>query len=536
MASYPQVTIGKQVRRADGVLMEEVITSKLVNGNQIVSTSAYRPVAKRGQEPVQARKMEEAMDMGALLGEEDSEGDEPVKHVAPVAPRAGAGDNPTMDKMCVLKQLLQEKILSQAEYDTFRKQVLDEMMASGGVGKKANPSRVEGRQPRSQPSPESVRKMAEADDQRYIQRRYADVYANGKSGEARDKNLTMQMQPTGIDGLYYTGKEPQVVETVEEQLKDRKDGPEHKLRLIKTTIKKELLDTGVVRVTRIEMIYDGYSGAYLTMNKAEKMKPKLSFHSTEEYDWDKEFDMKTGTSAVEEDKVETWHAGMSKAEEDGYNRVMNQAIGDKQYKTRNVNNAAGKGDLGWDGVERYPGGRPVEPVKKEKKPLFGKKKPAKNAPKDKWSGFQDAWEDDPEDEKKGKGRAGGSKPGYKDGEKKGLFSTKKAQPKPSNKDKMMGEDVEANRQATNYKAQQESDREYMHDDGRGAGGFASGEQWGANAKQHEGENKSKARVVCWSVINTTVSLQENTLLEARTSCIATTGNKKKHVAAQMIQV
>jgi hypothetical protein len=133
------------------------------------------------------------------------------------------------------------------------------------------------------------------------------------------------------------------------------------------------------------MIYDGYSGKYLTMNKAQKMKPKLSFHSTEEYDWDKEFEMTTGTSTQEEDKVENWRADMSKSEEDEYNRVVKGAI-KVNYETRNVNNTAGKGEIGWDGVVRYPGGKPVEPVKKEKKPLFGKKKaPPKDAPKDKWA-------------------------------------------------------------------------------------------------------------------------------------------------------
>ncbi len=69
---------------------------------------------------------------------------------------------------------------------------------------------------------------------------------------------------------------------------------------------------------------------------------------------------------------------------------------------------------------RHPGGRPTEPVKKEKKPLFGKKKaPAKDAPRDKWAGFQDAWEDDPDEVKAREARKGGKKPGYKDGKRTG---------------------------------------------------------------------------------------------------------------------
>ncbi len=234
------------------------------------------------------------------------------------------------------------------------------------------------------------------------------------------------------------------------------------------------------------MVYDGYTGKYLTMTKAQKMKPKLSFHSTEEYDWDKEFEMTTGTSTQAEDKVDSWRADMTKAEEDEYNRVVKSAV-KVNYETRNVNNAAGKGDFGWDGVVRYPGGKPVEPEKKEKKPLFGKKKAAaKDAPKDKWSGFEDAWEEDPEEVAKREARKGGKKPGYSDGKKKGLFSTKKAEPKPSSKDKNMGEDPESFKLADPTKGV--GQREYERDDGSGAGGFQSGEQWGANAKQHTGKH------------------------------------------------
>ena len=203
-------------------------------------------------------------------------------------------------------------------------------------------------------------------------------------------------------------------------------------------------------------------------------------------------------------------------------RVMEQALGGKQYTTRNVNNAAGKGDLGWDGVERFPGGKPVEPEPpKEKKGLFGKKKGAKTAPKtrDKWAGFEDAWEEDPEEEKKRNARKGGSKPGYKDG-KKSIFSTKKAEPKPTaNKDKMMGEDPEANKAATTYNSK-DGDREYMWDDGRGMGGFGSGEQWGAGAKQHEGEAQGASVLVC-----SHLRVQESTPPEDRILPTETTGNE-----------
>ena len=73
----------------------------------------------------------------------------------------------------------------------------------------------------------------------------------------------------------------------------------------------------------------------------------------------------------------------------------------------------------------------------------------------------------------------GKKPGYKDGERKGIFSTKKAHPNPS-KDKNMGEDP------ASFKLEdptlKNGEREYLRDDGSGAGGFQAGEQWGAAAK------------------------------------------------------
>jgi hypothetical protein len=33
-----------------------------------------------------------------------------------------------------------------------------------------------------------------------------DVYKNGREGEAMDKNATMTMNPSGVDGIYFTGK------------------------------------------------------------------------------------------------------------------------------------------------------------------------------------------------------------------------------------------------------------------------------------------------------------------------------------------
>ncbi len=50
-------------------------------------------------------------------------------------------------------------------------------------------------------------------------------------------------------------------------------------------------------------------------------------------------------------QVQNWHAEIDKSEEDEYKRVMQGAI-KVNYETRNVNNTAGKGDLGWDGVVR----------------------------------------------------------------------------------------------------------------------------------------------------------------------------------------
>jgi hypothetical protein len=158
-----------------------------------------------------------------------------------------------MDKFVILKQLLEEGIISKVEFDALKKQVIDEMMAGGGVV--SNPTRIEGRKARVE-SPETIRKKAEADSRRYIQDHHKEVYAGGKQGDALTKNATMMMQPTGkfhffswigksyffrrtgIDGVYYTGKAAEVVDSIEEKLPDRRDGPESKFRIIKTTILK----------------------------------------------------------------------------------------------------------------------------------------------------------------------------------------------------------------------------------------------------------------------------------------------------------
>jgi len=51
----------------------------------------------------------------------------------------------------------------------------------------------------------------------------------------------------------------------------------------------------------------------------------------------------------------------------------------------------------------------------------------------------------------------------------------------------MGEDPDAYKLKDPTKAKN-GDREYLWDDGSGMGGFATGEQWGADAKQHEGKH------------------------------------------------
>jgi hypothetical protein len=77
----PQVRVGKQVRRADGVMMEEVITTTLQN-NRMVSSTSYRPVGQQHQvKPV--TKREEEKNLKALLGEEEDEDE-----VLPPPPRA----------------------------------------------------------------------------------------------------------------------------------------------------------------------------------------------------------------------------------------------------------------------------------------------------------------------------------------------------------------------------------------------------------------------------------------------------------------
>lgn len=378
-----------------------------------------------------------------------------------------------MEQLAILKRCFEEEILTEEEHRMKREQVLNDMMSGGGAKKPvSNPSRVVGRGPRAD-SPETKRKQDEADRGRYIQNKYTHVYEKASEGQARDKSPAMQYQPSGIDGVYYSDKAPEVLDVIEEKLPDRKEGPEHSFRVVKTVIMKELLDTGVVRVTRTEQVYDGYSGAYLTMNKFVKMKPKLYFHQNV-MDDDEEFEMKAGTSKVASDDVKDWNKEFRKDEEEEYNRVMLGAVGDKQYKTKNVNNAAGKGDFGWDGVHRFPGGKPEEPQPKGKKKLFGKKKQPPKDPNDKWSGMDDNWDIPEEGEgKNGKGRKGKGK--YSDGGRKGLFNVKKSDK--TKDDKNMGEDVDSYKLKDPTK-QSEGDREYMWDDGSGAGGFSTGEQWG----------------------------------------------------------
>lgn len=461
--------------------MEEVFVTDKV-GNRLETKRYLRPV---GQKDIVKPKVEEnSMDIAGLLGEGKLSSDDEEDEVVGAEPEVQASEpsEVVLDKLMVLKLCFEEGYLTKEEHDLKRRAVLQQMILEGVVPS-SNPSRVVGRT--RDTSPETLRKQEAADDARYIQNRYKHVYATGVEGSGLDKNATMMMQPTGVDGIYM-GVEPKVVDTIEEQLPDRKVGPEHKFNVVKTTIKKELLDTGVVRVTRTEKIYDGYSNAYITMNKSEKMMPKLSFHSNEEFEKDPEFQMQTGTSKHEGDKVEAWRSEMHNAEDNEYNRVMTGALEGRNYSTHNVNNTAGKGDFGWDGVYRFPGGKPEEP-EKQKKGLFGRKKAPAKDPNDKWSGFEDNWEEDEADPKnRGRKGVGNDKPGYKDGGRKGLFQVKKAQPK-TRSDKNMGEDPN-NYKMKNPVAKSNADREFMWDDGRGRGGFGTGEQWGADAKQHEGQH------------------------------------------------
>lgn len=396
-----------------------------------------------------------------------------------------------MARLAQLKQLHTNGDITKDEYDVRRKQVLDEMMngskpappANDISPRTANPSRLVGRDVgHGMPQEEDKPEESDSDEQQYIQDFHKDVYKNGREGEAMDKNATMTMNPSGVDGIYYTGKAPVVVDVLEEQLPDRKIGPEHKFRVVKTRMKKELLDTGVVRVTRTEKEYDGYTGAYLTETVQQKMKPKLSFHSTEAWDDDKDFDLTPGSSKVDADNVAVWHENFTEEEDKEYQRVMAEGVQGTEYQTRNINNNAGKNDFGWDGVHRYPGGKPETTKKPSKfRNIFAKKTAPKKDPNDQWAGFQDDWgdEDDPMKQRV----VDPSKPAYKDGGKKGIFNVKKAGPK---RDKNMGENP------ADYKlrdpTKKEGEREYLWDDGRGAGGFASGEQWGAEAKQHQGKH------------------------------------------------
>ena len=101
-------------------------------------------------------------------------------------------------------------------------------------------------------------------------------------------------------------------------------------------------------------------------------------------------------------------------------------------------------------------------IKQQRSP---QKAPAKDT-SDPWAKFQDDWGDDPNDPQRRR-NPNGEKPAYKEKGKKGIFNVKSAGPK---RDKMMGE--------TGYKLDNptkgEGDREYLWDDGRGAGGFGMG--------------------------------------------------------------
>lgn len=507
--------------------MEEVITTEKVN-NQLVSKTTYRPGTQAvralralrfsltfssvgAAEPKRAADAD-LVDIEALLDEGPgvSAGRQPREQAAqhPRATQATArpstrttqaqparsqqqaapvpltGDDTTMARLTALKQLFDQGLCTKEEYDSRRKAVLQDLMsgktANGPAAKGANPSRVTGRE-FSAGAPEPQREEDDDDELLYIQDYHRDVYKDGREGEALDKNPTMTMNPSGVDGIAFVNKAPVVVETLEETLPDRREGPEHAFRIIKTTMRKELLDTGVVRVTRTEKAYDGYTNAYLTMNVEQKMKPKLYFHSTDDWDQDDDFKMQAGSSKVAGDDVKHWHKGMTAEEDKEYNRVMQQGLVNTTYTTRNVDNAAGKNDFGWDGVHRFPGGKPEKAPVKQKRSVFGKKKAPAKDPNDPWAKFQDDWGDD-DDPNNPRGRNyDASKPEYSDAGKKGIFNVKKAGPK---RDKMMGE----TRVGPEKYNPGEGDREYMWDDGRGAGGFASGEQWGSGAKQHSGKH------------------------------------------------
>ncbi len=120
---------GRQVKRADGVLMEEVITTRK-EGNQLVSTTSYRPV---GQKEVLKPANDELLDLEALLDGAPGAGDgsrpshrpqqegrqpraqapQNPRHTpqessqAKAAPVAVGGEDTTMARLAALKQLYQ---------------------------------------------------------------------------------------------------------------------------------------------------------------------------------------------------------------------------------------------------------------------------------------------------------------------------------------------------------------------------------------------------------------------------------------------
>lgn len=126
--------VGRQVKRADGVLMEEVVTTRK-EGNQLVSTTSYRPV---GQKEVLKDANDELRDLEALLDESPGMDDRPSRRPqqegrqprvqAPQNPRhipqesqpkaapvPVGGEDTTMARLATLKQLYQNGDVSKEE-------------------------------------------------------------------------------------------------------------------------------------------------------------------------------------------------------------------------------------------------------------------------------------------------------------------------------------------------------------------------------------------------------------------------------------
>lgn len=389
--SLVKTEIGKQIRLADGTLMEEVfLTERSGSGASLVTKRILRPF---GQKEVPKPQVVEDV---SEIEEEDvfSESTEAI-----------------MDKLIILQLCLEEGYLTKEEHDLKRRAVLQQMISSSN-----NPSRVVGRaiageEKKAISSPVSASKTKTE---------------TKKNDDLHSMSVPMSsFLPTGICGISLRrGPLPVVVDKSEHEMADRREGREHDGRIIRTTVTRELFNTGTMRETKVQRTFDAYSNTLMSTDKSETMiicPPHVKSIS----DYDKTNHHNDHHDDDDVDDVEIWSSkkgSKTRAEEDDedarYQRVMMNALEGKHYTTHNVNNPAGRAIIQGGGQYLYPG-------KKNKNT-----KSAHNP----WKGFEESWEDNKKTKKNNKKNV-----------------------------------------------------EHLRDDGSGGGGFKTGEAWGEDAKQHEGD-------------------------------------------------